>query len=257
MKHVAGNMRSRWTDFLTSDGEKPDRNRDSEFELEPRNTREQVLKLWEDGWALVLSTVQAAAAGGSAANRDRSGRGAHGAGSHQSAVDPLRGPRRADRSAQQALRGRSLAVAQYSTWTITRPGRLQERLDLRSGEARRLRRSILLSGPVQKKRQGQRDRVLASGHHQEPSVGHDRVPMPWKRLQGAARNNAGEQRHRCPGRDRSFAQPELNRCLHDPVVESDVEECLAIMRHRAWAPPPVETSALPAAFWPAAVNGCT
>ena len=36
MKHVAGNMRSRWTDFLTSDGEKPDRNRDTEFELEPR-----------------------------------------------------------------------------------------------------------------------------------------------------------------------------------------------------------------------------
>ena len=58
MKHVAGNMRSRWTDFLTSDGEKPDRNRDSEFELESRNTREQVLKLWEDGWALVLRTVE-------------------------------------------------------------------------------------------------------------------------------------------------------------------------------------------------------
>ena len=58
MKHVAGNMRSRWTDFLTSDGEKPDRNRDSEFEIESQNTQEQVLKLWEDGWALVLSTVQ-------------------------------------------------------------------------------------------------------------------------------------------------------------------------------------------------------
>ena len=58
MKHVAGNMRSRWTDFLTSDGEKPNRNRDSEFELEPINTREQVLKLWEDGWALVLRTVE-------------------------------------------------------------------------------------------------------------------------------------------------------------------------------------------------------
>ena len=58
MKHVAGNMRSRWTDFLTSDGEKPDRNRDSEFELEPQNTREQVLTLWEDGWVLLLRTVQ-------------------------------------------------------------------------------------------------------------------------------------------------------------------------------------------------------
>ena len=39
VKHLAGNSRSRWTDFLTSDGEKPDRNRDREFEIEPRDTR--------------------------------------------------------------------------------------------------------------------------------------------------------------------------------------------------------------------------
>jgi hypothetical protein len=48
VKHMAGNMRSRWTDFLTSDGEKPDRNRDSEFE-EPPARREDLLKMWEEG----------------------------------------------------------------------------------------------------------------------------------------------------------------------------------------------------------------
>jgi len=49
VKHMAGNMRSRWTDFLTSDGEKPGRNRDSEFEAPPA-TRAELLALWESGW---------------------------------------------------------------------------------------------------------------------------------------------------------------------------------------------------------------
>ena len=49
VKHLAGNMRSRWTDFLTSDGEKPDRNRDSEFEAPPK-TRQELLEMWEAGW---------------------------------------------------------------------------------------------------------------------------------------------------------------------------------------------------------------
>lgn len=49
MKHMAGNMLSRWTDFLTSDGEKPFRNRDSEFENPPA-TRAELLALWERGW---------------------------------------------------------------------------------------------------------------------------------------------------------------------------------------------------------------
>src|ERR671936_217075 len=50
MKHMAGNMRSRWTDFLTSDGEKPDRHRDREFELHPGDTKATLLSVWEDGW---------------------------------------------------------------------------------------------------------------------------------------------------------------------------------------------------------------
>jgi Protein of unknown function (DUF1572) len=49
VKHLAGNMRSRWTDFLTTDGEKPDRNRDSEF-VEPPPSREALMKTWEEGW---------------------------------------------------------------------------------------------------------------------------------------------------------------------------------------------------------------
>jgi len=57
VKHVAGNMRSRWTDFLTSDGEKPDRNRDSEF-ADPPATREALLAPWENGWALLFSALE-------------------------------------------------------------------------------------------------------------------------------------------------------------------------------------------------------
>src|SRR3979490_1450328 len=56
VKHMAGNMRSRWTDFLTSDGEKPDRDRDSEF-LDPPQTREALMKLWEQGWECVFSAL--------------------------------------------------------------------------------------------------------------------------------------------------------------------------------------------------------
>ena len=57
VKHMAGNMRSRWTDFLTTDGEKPDRNRDSEF-VEPPGTRAALMDLWEDGWAYVFRALE-------------------------------------------------------------------------------------------------------------------------------------------------------------------------------------------------------
>jgi uncharacterized damage-inducible protein DinB len=56
VKHMAGNMRSRWTDFLTTDGEKPDRNRDSEFE-EPPKTRAELMVLWEQGWKYLLDAL--------------------------------------------------------------------------------------------------------------------------------------------------------------------------------------------------------
>jgi hypothetical protein len=57
VKHVAGNMRSRWTDFLTSDGEKPDRHRDSEFEREAADTRDAVLTRWEAGWEVLFNAL--------------------------------------------------------------------------------------------------------------------------------------------------------------------------------------------------------
>jgi uncharacterized protein DUF1572 len=57
VKHMAGNMRSRWTDFLTSDGEKPDRNRDNEF-VAPPTTREDLMSLWNDGWTLVFNALE-------------------------------------------------------------------------------------------------------------------------------------------------------------------------------------------------------
>jgi len=57
VKHLAGNMRSRFTDFLTSDGEKPDRFRDREFEVTPPTMRADVMKWWEDGWACVMGAI--------------------------------------------------------------------------------------------------------------------------------------------------------------------------------------------------------
>jgi uncharacterized damage-inducible protein DinB len=58
VKHMAGNLRSRWADFLTTDGEKPDRHRDQEFELSPGDTREELMRRWEHGWATAFNTIQ-------------------------------------------------------------------------------------------------------------------------------------------------------------------------------------------------------
>ena len=58
MKHMAGNMLSRWTDFLTTDGEKPNRNRDLEFVIEPKTGKEDVLAYWEKGWQRVFAALE-------------------------------------------------------------------------------------------------------------------------------------------------------------------------------------------------------
>jgi hypothetical protein len=58
MKHMAGNMFSRWTDFLTTDGEKPNRNRDMEFVIESNTTKEDLLDYWERGWQTVFSALE-------------------------------------------------------------------------------------------------------------------------------------------------------------------------------------------------------
>ncbi len=56
VKHIGGNLRSRWTEFLTSDGEKPDRYRDTEFEPE-NDTRSNLDQLWETGWSTLFATL--------------------------------------------------------------------------------------------------------------------------------------------------------------------------------------------------------
>ena len=57
VKHLAGNMHSRWTDFLTTDGEKPDRDRDAEFERPP-STREETMALWDSGWSCLFAALE-------------------------------------------------------------------------------------------------------------------------------------------------------------------------------------------------------
>ncbi|HET8962447.1 MAG TPA: DinB family protein [Chitinophagales bacterium] len=56
IKHISGNMISRWTDFLTSDGEKPYRNRDEEF-IDRKETRKQLMEMWDKGWGVFFKTL--------------------------------------------------------------------------------------------------------------------------------------------------------------------------------------------------------
>jgi hypothetical protein len=58
MKHISGNLRSRWTDFLTTDGEKPDRNRDTEFERAEDDSRESIVARWEAGWRTLFAALE-------------------------------------------------------------------------------------------------------------------------------------------------------------------------------------------------------
>jgi hypothetical protein len=57
VRHIAGNMSSRSSDFLSSDGEKPTRNRDREFEASPTSSRADTMKAWEDGWRILFDTI--------------------------------------------------------------------------------------------------------------------------------------------------------------------------------------------------------
>lgn len=57
VKHISGNMRSRWTDFLTNDGEKPDRDRDTEFEV-PEVSRDSLMNQWEATWEILFRAIE-------------------------------------------------------------------------------------------------------------------------------------------------------------------------------------------------------
>jgi Protein of unknown function (DUF1572) len=61
VQHLAGNLRSRFTDFLTTDGEKPDRDRDAEFEMPERHTRADIVASWEAAWAIALASLESLA----------------------------------------------------------------------------------------------------------------------------------------------------------------------------------------------------
>ena len=63
VKHLAGNLRSRFADFLTSDGEKPDRDRDGEFEPDGVAAREDVMRAWQRGWTIALASIDGLAPG--------------------------------------------------------------------------------------------------------------------------------------------------------------------------------------------------
>jgi len=87
MKHVAGNLLSRWTDFLTTDGEKPWRNRDEEF-VDTFNNREQLIDYWESGWTTLFTSLSALSCSDLAL---RNSLVAHGTGASVSAVKPGEG----------------------------------------------------------------------------------------------------------------------------------------------------------------------
>ena len=113
VKHVSGNMRSRWTDFLTSDGEKPDRDRDSEFERDGADTREAILAQWEAGWELLFKTIDALGPDDLGRDRYYPRGAAHGRAGHQPPDVPLLGSRRADRAARKTLCRPEVADAEY------------------------------------------------------------------------------------------------------------------------------------------------
>jgi hypothetical protein len=58
VKHLAGNLTSRWSDFLSSDGDKPNRDRDREFLIEPQDTRDHLISAWETGWSTLFATLE-------------------------------------------------------------------------------------------------------------------------------------------------------------------------------------------------------
>jgi uncharacterized damage-inducible protein DinB len=61
VKHLGGNLLSRWTDFLSTDGDKPSRNRDAEFVLAPEDTRSRLMERWQAGWVALENTLQSLA----------------------------------------------------------------------------------------------------------------------------------------------------------------------------------------------------
>ncbi len=120
MKHLAGNMLSRWTDFLTTDGEKPNRNRDSEFVIQASDTKQHLLEFWESGWTCLFRCVEPAHRGGSRQNRVHPRRAAHGDAGHQSPACALLLSRGANRFSGALFCGRELANVEHPQRQVRR-----------------------------------------------------------------------------------------------------------------------------------------
>ena len=110
VKHMTGNMRSRWTDFLTTDGEKPNRDRDTEF-VDPPATRESLMADWENGWSCLFRALEPLYRCRSQPHRHHSRRSALRHAGHQPPVGALPSSRGADCPAGQAFCVRPLAIA--------------------------------------------------------------------------------------------------------------------------------------------------
>ena len=118
VKHIAGNMRSRFTDFLTSDGEKANRFRDREFELSPATTRAEVMTWWEEGWTCVFNAIDPPEAGGCHAYGHHQGRAPHRSPGDQSPDRPLRAAHRPDRISGQASALQSVEDSEHPAGKI-------------------------------------------------------------------------------------------------------------------------------------------
>ena len=120
MLHISGNFLSRWSDFLASDGEKPDRDRDSEFEDAPAQSPEAILERWAKGWKCLFDSLSALTRGGSRAHRHDPFATPHGRRSHSAQPDPYGWPCWPDRLPGQASGRSGLADPEHSPRALGR-----------------------------------------------------------------------------------------------------------------------------------------
>ena len=113
VQHLAGNLRSRFTDFLTSDGEKPDRDRDAEFEMPQRLSRDDLVGRWDEAWAIALASVGSLTAADLERTVTIRGEPFLVARGRQPPGRARRVSRRPDRAARQALRGPGVEVVEH------------------------------------------------------------------------------------------------------------------------------------------------
>ena len=123
VKHMAGNLRSRFTDFLTTDGEKPTRNRDGEFEIEGPVARDAMLRDWESGWQVLFDALQGLTTGRPRPRGHDPGGASHHRPGDAPPDDPPLVPRRPDRVPRQAPAVRGVEDAEHAATALTLAGR--------------------------------------------------------------------------------------------------------------------------------------